>query len=225
MKRIPISKSVRFSVFSRDGFTCRYCGKQSDSVKLEVDHIQPVCQGGTNDIENLITSCFDCNRGKAGKTIAQSAPTENDRLRINQEHQEQLATLEAAKKSARARFEFRQEICEYICSLTGRDSCNKTTLNIMCRFAETYGCCILFEWLDIAHAAVRRPNDERQIGMYVCGIRRKFDLQMSDASLDDQSQENDVDKLLREGCGDRCVSWTEEVIESMESERPNRPMN
>ena len=38
-----------------------------DDVILEVDHVLPVCEGGTNDIDNLVTSCKDCNRGK-GKT-------------------------------------------------------------------------------------------------------------------------------------------------------------
>jgi len=63
-ERHPISKSVRFEVFKRDGFACVYCGKTPPDVVLEIDHIEPVYNGGTNDINNLVTACFDCNRGK-----------------------------------------------------------------------------------------------------------------------------------------------------------------
>lgn len=63
--RVPLPKSVRFNVFKRDLFCCQYCGRHPPDVTLEIDHITPVAAGGTNVEENLITACFDCNRGKA----------------------------------------------------------------------------------------------------------------------------------------------------------------
>lgn len=64
-----LSKKIRFEVFKRDEFTCRYCGKGTTAgAVLEVDHVIPVVEGGPNITENLVTACFDCNRGK-GKTI------------------------------------------------------------------------------------------------------------------------------------------------------------
>jgi len=63
-KRKPLSKKIRFEVFKRDGFRCVYCGKNPPDVVLEVDHIEPVSKGGSNDINNLTTACFACNRGK-----------------------------------------------------------------------------------------------------------------------------------------------------------------
>jgi Zn-finger nucleic acid-binding protein len=56
----------RFLVFRKDNFTCRYCGRSPiiDGVSLECDHILPKSKGGKDDIENLITSCKDCNGGK-----------------------------------------------------------------------------------------------------------------------------------------------------------------
>jgi len=62
--RIPIGKTTRFNVFKRDSFTCQYCGSTPPSVVLEIDHMVPVSKGGTNDKSNLLTACFDCNRGK-----------------------------------------------------------------------------------------------------------------------------------------------------------------
>lgn len=63
-KKKMISKKTRFEVFKRDGFQCAYCGKTPPEIVLEVDHIEPVSEGGTDDMENLLTACFDCNRGK-----------------------------------------------------------------------------------------------------------------------------------------------------------------
>ena len=59
----------RFAVLERDEFTCRYCGQHAPNVPLEVDHVKPVIEGGTDDINNLITSCWACNRGKEGLRV------------------------------------------------------------------------------------------------------------------------------------------------------------
>lgn len=57
---------LRFMILRRDNFRCQYCGRspKEDGVKLAVDHIVPVSKGGTDEPENLLTSCTDCNRGK-----------------------------------------------------------------------------------------------------------------------------------------------------------------
>lgn len=72
-KRKSLSKKIRFEVFKRDNFTCRYCGKSAPDVVLEVDHIIPVSKGGTDDICNLATSCLDCNRGKGAKKLSDNS--------------------------------------------------------------------------------------------------------------------------------------------------------
>lgn len=61
---VYMGRKIRFEVFKRDGFKCCYCGRTPPAVVLEVDHIEPKSKGGSNAIENLITACFDCNRGK-----------------------------------------------------------------------------------------------------------------------------------------------------------------
>lgn len=68
-ERIPLTQSQRFEILRRDKFTCRYCGRKSPEVTLEVDHIYPVSKGGTNDPSNLTTSCYDCNRGKGADLL------------------------------------------------------------------------------------------------------------------------------------------------------------
>ena len=34
-------------------------------MKLEVDHITPVSEGGKDTKENLVTACYSCNRGRS----------------------------------------------------------------------------------------------------------------------------------------------------------------
>jgi 5-methylcytosine-specific restriction enzyme A len=62
---IPLS--IRHQVLQRDRRQCVHCGRKPPQVTLEVDHIQPISKGGSNDISNLQTLCFDCNRGKSDR--------------------------------------------------------------------------------------------------------------------------------------------------------------
>jgi hypothetical protein len=98
---MAIGKSLRFEIFARDGFVCQYCGKRPPDTVLEVDHIHPVSKGGDDDPINLITSCFDCNRGKRAKVISEIAPRPDANLallRVQQEIAEVQQYLKAKKK-------------------------------------------------------------------------------------------------------------------------------
>lgn len=68
--RKEVSPRTRFEVFKRDKFTCQYCGRKAPEVVLNCDHIQPVSQGGGNDILNLLTSCQACNGGKGAVPLS-----------------------------------------------------------------------------------------------------------------------------------------------------------
>jgi hypothetical protein len=60
---------IRAEVFERDNYTCTYCGDRGG--KLECDHIHPHSKGGADDLSNLTTACFACNRSKRDKTLAE----------------------------------------------------------------------------------------------------------------------------------------------------------
>lgn len=66
---MSVSSKLRFEIFKRDNFTCQYCGRKTPEVILEVDHIIPSSKGGEDDESNLITSCFECNRGKSNSLL------------------------------------------------------------------------------------------------------------------------------------------------------------
>lgn len=77
---MAVSKRIRFEVFKRDGFACQYCGRTPPAVMLECDHVVASANGGSDDDSNLVTSCFDCNRGKSDIPLEVIVPTTAERL-------------------------------------------------------------------------------------------------------------------------------------------------
>lgn len=59
----------RPELIARDGEACVYCASERNLV---VDHMHPVDQGGTDDIDNLALACRKCNAGKSGRTPEQA---------------------------------------------------------------------------------------------------------------------------------------------------------
>ena len=95
-RRRSLSKRVRFEVLKRDKFTCQYCGAKAPEVVLNVDHIQPVADGGSDDPLNLIASCEDCNSGKSDKKLSDEsavavARAQSDSLQDRREMIEMMA--------------------------------------------------------------------------------------------------------------------------------------
>lgn len=83
-------KKLRFEIFKRDSFTCQYCGSRPPAVVLELDHIDPKSNGGGDQEENLITSCFDCNRGKGARELKCLIPSSSEKLERIKEAELQL---------------------------------------------------------------------------------------------------------------------------------------
>ena len=69
-KRLYSWYKLRWEVLERDNFTCQYCGKTAPDVMLQVDHKTALADGGTDNLDNLVTSCASCNHGKG--TLHQS---------------------------------------------------------------------------------------------------------------------------------------------------------
>ncbi len=97
-KRMPSAAVVR-EVYERDYWACRWCGTPiiadkpikamhklfpatfkkgttNDSMhglmlssRVSLDHVLPHSFGGTNDIENLVTSCWPCQFGRGNDLI------------------------------------------------------------------------------------------------------------------------------------------------------------
>jgi hypothetical protein len=55
-----IDPTIQWNVFRRDGYACRYCGR--NDVPLTVDHLVVHEDGGPNIEENLLSSCKKDNK-------------------------------------------------------------------------------------------------------------------------------------------------------------------
>lgn len=97
----------RFEVFKRDGFTCQYCGRNTPDVVLEVDHVIPRAEGGGDELENLATACWDCNRGKGAGLLGERAPVRDldEQADLILEREAQLRVYNDAKRAERERKE------------------------------------------------------------------------------------------------------------------------
>jgi 5-methylcytosine-specific restriction endonuclease McrA len=72
--RMP-RRHVRFSrgnIFSRDRYTCQYCGASPARNELNLDHVVPRSLGGRTSWENVVCCCVPCNRRKGGRTPEQA---------------------------------------------------------------------------------------------------------------------------------------------------------
>lgn len=104
---MALSVRIRFEVLKRDDFTCKYCGRRSPEVVLQVDHIIAESDGGTDDPINLTTSCWECNSGKSNVPLVDVITGEDphDRAILILERERQLREYNALLARVRAQRE------------------------------------------------------------------------------------------------------------------------
>jgi len=72
--RVP-RRNVRFcrrNIFLRDRNICQYCGRVFPTSELNLDHVTPRSRGGMTTWENIVCSCFVCNKRKGGELPEQT---------------------------------------------------------------------------------------------------------------------------------------------------------
>ena len=68
--RKTFTHKERQAVFDKYEGCCAYCGEEFKDIKdMQVDHLHPLHLGGTNDFDNLMPSCKQCNHYKSTYTL------------------------------------------------------------------------------------------------------------------------------------------------------------
>jgi hypothetical protein len=167
-KREPIAKKLRFTVFKRDSFCCQYCGATPPGQVIEVDHINPVVNGGKNTIDNLITACFDCNRGKGAGLLSSLPESILEKSAILAEKIDQLKAFERLIKSQKKHEE------NDIDRIQDAFKIYHPTKNFTEKFRESIRvflkelpCHSIIEFIKIACVRINRDEDALK---YFCGI-------------------------------------------------------
>lgn len=167
--REQISKKTRFEVFKRDGFRCVYCGADPQAVVLEIDHIDPVANGGKNNIDNLVTSCFNCNRGKSDRQLSDIPESLSEKAKRIKESEEQIAGYRQVMQEKEDRIEMEVwNIAETIFPGCGESGCQKSYLVSIRNFLKRMDYFDLMDAARIANAKAFR-SDSRTI-RYFAGI-------------------------------------------------------
>ena len=114
-KRPALSVKTRFEILKRDDFTCRYCGRRTPDVVLQVDHVVPVAEGGGDETDNLVTSCWECNSGKGARSLVDTVPLTDleEKSILLLERERQLREYNEVRRVYREREE--AEINELVC--------------------------------------------------------------------------------------------------------------
>jgi len=183
-KRKPIGKRLRFSVFHRDGFTCQYCGRtpEQDDVVLHVDHIISVKDGGTNDKENLITSCRDCNLGKSAKSVLKKNKDTRDIQEELEQTKERLEQLKELTKSRKKIQEVKKQISsierEEILDSSHYDYSDKTIAMLLAVRKELNNDNVFFQALSITENKFLRDEGVNTSVLinYLNGVIRNLSL-------------------------------------------------
>lgn len=164
--RQPIGKRLRFEIFKRDGFACQYCGATPPGALLEVDHIHPVAAGGGNEADNLVTACFNCNRGKSARLLSAVPKSLSDKAEETNEREAQIAGYAAVMDAARDRLEDDAwrvvEILE-----PGATEYSVSRLIGIKRFVRDLG---VHEVLDAADITTARKGYASAAFKYFCGV-------------------------------------------------------
>lgn len=166
--RKSISIKKRFDIFKRDNFTCQYCSAKPPKVPLEIDHIVPVIKGGTNDEYNLITACFNCNRGKGKNSLDSTMPTQDEALeRIKEAHSQYKIYLKFLKETAKQQLVTTQIVCDVYESVYEDETFTPKFRISIKQFIDKLG---VDEVVIAMEKAIIKCNRKNDVPKYFCGI-------------------------------------------------------
>ncbi|WP_192258628.1 HNH endonuclease [Mesorhizobium caraganae] len=166
--RQSISKRLRFEVFKRDDFSCVYCGGHPPDVLLEIDHVHPVAEGGGNDEDNLVTACFNCNRGKSDVPLSMVPQSLADKAAETQERETQIrAYYEILQARKDRKDEELWAIADIFMERFGEKTILRSRLASISNFLDRLD---YFQVVEAMELATRKMYSHNPAFRYFCGV-------------------------------------------------------
>ena len=110
-----ISDELKNKIRQESQYRCGYCLTPQEivSMPLEIEHLHPIAEGGTDEAENLWLACRNCNGFKHAKTYAIDPQTNTETSLFNPRQQ-----------AWSEHFQFNEDKTEII----GKTSCGRATV-------------------------------------------------------------------------------------------------
>ncbi|NLJ38093.1 MAG: HNH endonuclease [Candidatus Atribacteria bacterium] len=216
-----MNKKTRFEVFKRDNFKCQYCGRTPPEVILEIDHIIPKSKGGADDIENLITSCRDCNRGKGKNFITNIQKREiiKENLKNLKEKEEQLKEYYKLQRRQERKIQKNiQTIKDYWHLIDGKTEISEYGEKSIRTFLKSFSVKEIQEAINISS----KIEDSNQRFLYMCGVLHNKEREKKYPGL---SEIISYWRKLPKGSGYYRLNSLEEAIERYSIEEIKQAMN
>jgi hypothetical protein len=141
--------------------------KAPPAVLLEVDHVVAVAAGGGNEMDNLVTSCEPCNRGKGARDLNAVPEGLADKATAVVEREAQLKGYHNAMETKRKRLDAQAwELMNMW--RTEQDGAPRDWMNSMRMFIDKLGYHEVLEAIQIAMA--KSFYREEKTWKYFCGI-------------------------------------------------------
>ena len=137
---------------------------------LEVDHVEPASKGGTDSIDNLVTACKRCNRGKTDVPLSDIPQTLVVKIEEVKKRQEQLKVLREIMATAEKVVD--QQVRRVEKAFQGyypdREFTDSFRRGSVRRFLDRAPVEILVEYMH--RACLKVPDDPGAAIKYFCGI-------------------------------------------------------
>lgn len=134
---------------------------------LEVDHIHPFSMGGTDHIDNLVTSCFDCNRGKSDRVLSDIPQSLQDKAKEILEREAQIKGYQQALNAKKLRIEDEAELVREVYERFNPGyTISETGMVTVRMFIEKLGVHAVSDAMERAYSRARKNQEFK----YFCGI-------------------------------------------------------
>lgn len=166
--RQALSKKLRFDVFKRDGFVCVYCGAHPPDTLMEIDHVIPVAAGGGNEIDNLVTACVSCNRGKGAGELSSIPKSVSEKADEEREREAQVRAYYEILQAKKDRIDEEiWSIADVFMDRFGDDSILRSRLASIRQFLDRLS---YFDVLEAMEIATDRMYSRGKVFSYFCGV-------------------------------------------------------